>query len=108
MLNKRSTSEIIHFNPFQLTLFITNEYLKTKGSPVYIVPTCAGSGKVSDHFGSYICSLSLFFHKRLFPELEPMTSCSQGNNFTTCAGFGEGSDHFGSYVRNLPCISARG
>jgi hypothetical protein len=45
---------------------------------VHIAPACAGS----DHFGSYVHSLSLHFYKRLFPGLEPMTTWSQGNNFT--------------------------
>jgi hypothetical protein len=81
---------------------------------VHVAPACVGS----DHFRSYVRSLFLHFCKRLFPGLEPMTSWSQGNNFTsapglpfikgipvhvapTCAESGEGSDHFGSYVLNL-------
>jgi hypothetical protein len=31
-------------------------------------------------------SLPLHFYKRLFPELEPMTSWSQGNSFTAAPG----------------------
>jgi hypothetical protein len=38
----------------------------------------AGSkeGEGSDNFGSYVHSLSLYFYKRLFLGLEPMTSWS--------------------------------
>jgi hypothetical protein len=45
-----------------------------KESPVHITPACAGTREGSDHFGSYVRSLSLYFYKRLFPGLEPMTS----------------------------------
>jgi hypothetical protein len=41
------------------------------GSPVHVAPACAGFGKESGHFGSYVCSISLHFGKRLFLELEP-------------------------------------
>jgi hypothetical protein len=91
---------------------------------MHIAPACVGSREGSDHFGSYVHSLSLHFLERLFPGLEPITSWSQGNSFTatpglpfkqfaqlkksspvhvapTCAGSGEESDHFGSYVRSL-------
>jgi hypothetical protein len=57
---------------------------KKKGSPVHVAPSCAGSRDGSDHFGSYVHSLSLHFCKRLFPGLEPMRS--QGNSFTTAPG----------------------
>jgi hypothetical protein len=53
-----------------------------KSSPVHIAPACAGS----DHFGSYVRSLSLHFFKRLFSGLEPMTSWSQCNSFTAAPG----------------------
>jgi hypothetical protein len=53
-----------------------------KGSPVHVAPTCTGSGEGSDDFRSYVRNLSLYFCKMLFPELELMTSWSQGNNFT--------------------------
>ncbi len=56
------------------------------GQPGARSPACAGSGEGSDHFGSYIRSLSLHFCKRLFPGLEPMTSWSQGNSFTAAPG----------------------
>jgi hypothetical protein len=46
-----------------------------KGSLVHVAPACAGSGEGSNHFGSYVRSLFLHFCKRLFPGLEPMTSC---------------------------------
>jgi hypothetical protein len=49
---------------------------------VLVAPACAGSREGSDHFGSYVHSLSLHFYKRLFPGLEPMTSWSQGNSLT--------------------------
>jgi hypothetical protein len=42
---------------------------------------------MSNHFGSYVRSISLHFCKRLFPGLEPMTSWSQGNNFIAAPGF---------------------
>jgi hypothetical protein len=41
------------------------------GSPVHVAPACAGFGKESGHFRSYVRSISLHFGKRLFPELEP-------------------------------------
>jgi hypothetical protein len=34
----------------------------------------AGSEKGSNHFGSYVCRLFLYFYKRLFAGPEPMTS----------------------------------
>ena len=55
------------------------------GSPVHEAPACAGFGEGSDHFGSFVRSLSLHFCKRLFPGLEPVTSWSQGNSFTASA-----------------------
>jgi hypothetical protein len=39
-----------------------------------------------DHFGSYVRSISLYFCKRLFPELKLMTLWSQDNSFTTASG----------------------
>jgi hypothetical protein len=48
---------------------------------VHVALDCVGSGEGSDHFGSYVRSLSLHFCKRLFPGLEPMTSWSQVNSF---------------------------
>jgi hypothetical protein len=54
----------------------------SKGNLVHVAPAYAGSEKGSDHFRSYVSSLSLRFHKRLLPGLEPMTSWSQGNCFT--------------------------
>jgi hypothetical protein len=39
-----------------------------------LAPTCTGFGEGSDHFGSYVHSLSLHLCKMLFPGLEPMTS----------------------------------
>jgi hypothetical protein len=53
---------------------------------VHVAPTCAGSGEESDHFGSFVRSLSLHFCKRLFPGLEPVTSWSQGNSLLLCQG----------------------
>jgi hypothetical protein len=53
---------------------------------VNVAPSCVGSREGSDHFESYIHSLSLHFCKRLFPRLEPMTSWSKGNNFTAVSG----------------------
>jgi hypothetical protein len=40
---------------------------------VHIAPACSGS----DHFGSYLRSLSLHLCKRLFPGLKPMTVTRQ-------------------------------
>jgi hypothetical protein len=60
--------------------------LHIKGSLVHVAPACAGSGEWSDHFGSYVRSLSRHCCKRLFPGLELMTSWSQGNNFTVVLG----------------------
>jgi hypothetical protein len=57
-----------------------------KGSPMNVAPACAGSREGSNHFGSYVHSLSLNFCKRLFPRLEPMASWSQGNSFTAVPG----------------------
>jgi hypothetical protein len=57
-----------------------------KGSPVRVAPACARSGEGSNHFGSYVRSFSLYFCKWLLLGLEPMTSWSQGNNFTAAPG----------------------
>jgi hypothetical protein len=35
------------------------EKYKSKGSLVHVTPACTGSGEGSDHFGSYVDSLSL-------------------------------------------------
>jgi hypothetical protein len=82
---------------------------------VHVAPACARSVKGSDHFGSYMHNISLHLCKRLFLGLEPITSWSQGNNFTAAPGLapacersGEGSDHFGSYVRSLPLLGNEG
>jgi hypothetical protein len=53
---------------------------------VHVAPACAGSREGPDQFGSYVRSFFLHFCKRLFLRLEPMTSWSQGNNFTTAPG----------------------
>jgi hypothetical protein len=45
-----------------------------RGQPV--APACTGSGGGSDHFGSYVRSLSLHFCMRLFPRLNP---CPRGH-----------------------------
>ncbi|CAM0952226.1 unnamed protein product [Alopecurus aequalis] len=38
-----------------------------KRQPGAVAPACAGSGEESDHFGSIVRSISLYFCKRLFP-----------------------------------------
>jgi hypothetical protein len=53
---------------------------------MHIALACVGSGEGSDHFGPYVHILSLYFCKKLFQRLEPMTSWSQGNNFTATPG----------------------
>jgi hypothetical protein len=53
-----------------------------KGRSVHVALACAGSGEGSNHFRSYVHSLSLHFCKRLFSGFEHMTSWSQGNSFT--------------------------
>jgi hypothetical protein len=63
-----------------------NIFFCEKGSLVHVAPACAGSREGSDHFGSYVRSLSLHFCKWLFLGLEPMTAWSQGNNFTAAPG----------------------
>jgi hypothetical protein len=40
---------------------------------MHVAPASAGSKKGFSHFGSYVRNLSLYFYKRLFPGLEPMT-----------------------------------
>jgi hypothetical protein len=45
-----------------------------KGSLVHVAPACTRSREGSNHFGSYVCNISLHFCKRLFRGLEPMTS----------------------------------
>jgi hypothetical protein len=52
----------------------TSQY--KNGSPVHVAPACAGSGEGSNHFGFYVHSISLHLG------LEPMTSWSEGSNFT--------------------------
>jgi hypothetical protein len=55
-----------------------------KGSLVYVAPAYAKSRERSDHFGSYVRSISLYFYERPFSGLEPMTLWSQDNNFYCC------------------------
>jgi hypothetical protein len=54
-----------------------------EGSPVHVAPAWARSEEGSDHFESYIRSISLHFCKRMFLGLEHMTSWSQGKKITT-------------------------
>jgi hypothetical protein len=49
---------------------------------VHVAPACTGPREGSDHFMSYVHNIFLYFCKRLFSGLEPMTSWSQGSNFT--------------------------
>jgi hypothetical protein len=42
-----------------------------KGSPVHVTPAYEGSKEGSDHFGSYVRSLSMHFYNRLFLGLKP-------------------------------------
>jgi hypothetical protein len=83
MLNKR---QLFHLGPSQSSKRLTHlnamEEREKKGSLVHVARTCARSGEGSDHFGSYVCNLSLYFRKGL----EPMTSWSQGNSFTAVPG----------------------
>jgi hypothetical protein len=102
-------------SPYRFKNYEYDHTQRIKGSPVHVAPACTGSRERSDHFGSYVRSLSLHFYKRLFPVLEPMTSWSQGNRCAraplqkgspvhvapACAGSGGGSDYFGSYVRSF-------
>jgi hypothetical protein len=44
-----------------------------------------GPEKGSDHLGSLYTDFTCNFCKRLFPQLEPVTSSSQGNSFYHCA-----------------------
>jgi hypothetical protein len=62
------------------------EYQSKRGSPMHVAPGCVGSDEGPGHFGFYAHSLSLYFCKTLFPGIEPMTSWSQGNNFTAAPG----------------------
>jgi hypothetical protein len=48
--------------------------IQLRGSSVHVAPAYAGSEKGSNHFGSYVCRLFLYFYKRLFAGPEPMTS----------------------------------
>jgi hypothetical protein len=61
-------------------------FVKKRGSPMHVAPACIGFEEGSDHFGSYVRSLSLHFYKRMFPGFEPVTSWSQGNSFTAAPG----------------------
>jgi hypothetical protein len=45
---------------------VSNPHETKKGSPVDVPPACARSGEGSDHFWSYVRSLSLHFCERLF------------------------------------------
>jgi hypothetical protein len=66
-------------------------FCSVKGSPVHVAPACAGFGEGFDHFGSYVCSLSLHFCKRLFPGLEPggdlFVPLSKGTKLICCSGY---------------------
>jgi hypothetical protein len=45
---------------------VSNPHETKKGSPVDVPPACARSREGSDHFWSYVRSLSLHFCERLF------------------------------------------
>jgi hypothetical protein len=49
---------------------------------MHVAPTYARYGEGSDHFGSYVRKIFLYFYRSPFSGLGPMTSSSQGNNFT--------------------------
>jgi hypothetical protein len=57
-----------------MDMLSSSKITRERGSLVHVVPACAGSGEGSNHFGSYVRSLSLHFGKRLFPGLELMNS----------------------------------
>jgi hypothetical protein len=46
-----------------------------------------GSEKGFNYFWSYVCSIFMYFYKRLYLGLKLMTSWSQGNGFITASGF---------------------
>ena len=56
-----------------------------KGNPVHLkLPHTQGPGR-GPTIWCIVRSLTLFLHKRLFPELEPVTIQSHDNNFTNYA-----------------------
>jgi hypothetical protein len=67
---------------------------------MHIVPACTGSGEGSDHFRSYVRSLSMHFGRRLLPGLELMTSWSQGNNITVAPGL--------PFINGTPSVTPQG
>jgi hypothetical protein len=85
ILNKSPIQIQPYINTTSFRVIIQKREYGNKGSPVHVAPDYTGS----DHFGSYVCSLSLHLCKRLFPGLEPMTSWSQGNSFTAAPGSNE-------------------
>jgi hypothetical protein len=67
---------------------------------MHIAPACTGSGEGSDHFRSYVRSLSMHFGRRLLPGLELMTSWSQGNNITVAPGL--------PFINGTPSVTPQG
>jgi hypothetical protein len=54
-----------------------------KGSLMHVAPACTRSAEGSDHFRSYVHSLSLYFYKRLFPGIVLQWLFIVGNNVVT-------------------------
>jgi hypothetical protein len=70
--------KLVHVQYLKLKLqLLSTTMQQKKGSLVHVAFACARYGKGSNHFGFYVCSLSMHFCKRLFPGLESMTSWSQ-------------------------------
>jgi hypothetical protein len=59
-------TQAIKNNTRELYVAVRKDVIYIDGSPVHVAPACVGAGEGSDHFGSYVCNLSLHFCKRLF------------------------------------------
>ena len=59
-------------------------YKKGQLGAIKLLPYAGSRGRVGP-LGSIVCSLTLYFYKRLFPRLELVTSWSQGSNSYRCA-----------------------
>lgn len=61
---------------------LLKKFNNKKGSPMHVAPICAGS----DHFRSFVCSLSLHLFKSWFQDLNPRPHGHKAATFPPCQG----------------------
>jgi hypothetical protein len=70
--------------------------VKKKGSPVHVASACAGSEEVSDHFVSYVRSISVFLQEAVLQDLTHDLMVTRQQLYR-CAGAPLHFTDFGAY-----------